>query len=381
MAGRSGSTRVGPDEVISLYDTKEQLALLRPDIDRAIETVVDSGQFILSTQVEQFEREFASFLGVGEAIGVANGTDALQIALLALGIGPGDDVVVPSFTFFATAEAVVHVGARPVFCDIDVETFCVTAETVERAITPATRAVIPVDLFGTPAPMDELRALAAERGLRVLEDAAQAAGATLGGRRAGSLGDAAAFSFFPTKNLFCLGDGGAITTDDEEVANRARLLRARGSPDGKKSFVEVGFNSRLDELQASVLRVVLARLDELNASRRAVAREYERAGLGDLVELSHPPEGAEPVHHLYVVRSERREVLTGALAGAGFQARPAYARAVHQQEAMAPYAQGVGLPATEEAVRTNLALPMGPTRDADTARPVIEALRQALNSA
>jgi dTDP-4-amino-4,6-dideoxygalactose transaminase len=200
---------------IRLFDTAELLASVRELLDAPISRVVDSGRFILGPEVETFEQEFAEYLGVGHVVGVGNGTDALVIALRALGVGPGDEVVVPSFTFYATAEAVVNVGARPVFCDIDAETFCVTAETVERAITERTRAIIPVHLFGTPAPVGDLRSLAEPRGIRILEDAAQATGAKLGGDRVGSLGDAGTFSFFPSNNQFCLGDGGAIVTGDE----------------------------------------------------------------------------------------------------------------------------------------------------------------------
>src|SRR3954447_21168866 len=247
---------------IPLFDTSDVFQELRPELHRRAAAVIDSGRFILDPEVDAFEREFAAYLGVEHVVGVANGTDAITISLLALGVGPGDDVVVPSFTFYASVEAIPHTGARPVFCDVDPETFCVTRETVEQALTPATKAIISVDLFGTPAPMDEIMALARERGIAVLEDAAQAAGATLAGRRAGALADAATFSFFPSKNLFCLGDGGAIATDRAELADRARLLRFHGSRD-KGTFTEIGFNSRLDSIQAAVLRAVLPRLDSL----------------------------------------------------------------------------------------------------------------------
>ncbi len=213
----------------------------------------------------------------------------------ALGVGPGDDVVVPSFTFYASAEAIPHVGASPVFCDVDPETFCVTPETVERALTPATRAVIAVDLFGRMAPVDRLRERLAGRGIAIVEDAAQAAGARLRGQRAGSLGDAGTFSFFPSKNLFCLGDGGAIATNDPAVAEQARILRFHGSRD-KSTFEAVGWNSRLDALQAAALRVTLAHLDGWNERRRALAAAYAESGLGDVVSLpaTRPRGGAGP---------------------------------------------------------------------------------------
>jgi dTDP-4-amino-4,6-dideoxygalactose transaminase len=288
-------------------------------------------------------------------------------------------VVVPSFTFYATAEAVANVGARPVFCDIDPETFCVTAETVERAITPRTRAIIPVHLFGTPAPVGDLQALVATQQIAILEDAAQAAGAKLGGARVGALGDAATFSFFPSKNLFCLGDGGAIVTGDEEVAERARLLRLHGSRD-KQSYSDVGYNSRLDAVQAAVVRALLPCLDDWNEQRRTLAAAYEQAGLAELVSLPQTPVDAEPAPHMYVVRSDRRDDLLQALADAGIESRALYAVPVHRQAPMAPHANGVELPATDLAAATNLALPMGPMRGPETASIVVEALRQAVNS-
>src|SRR5215211_2629842 len=235
----------------------------------ALARVAREGRYILGPEVEGFEQDFAAYLGVKHCVGVANGTDALTIALRALGVGPGDEVVMPSFTFYATAEAALAMGAKPVFCDIDPETLCVTAETVRAALTTRTRAIVPVHVFGNVAPIPELR----ELGLPVLEDAAQAAGAELDGRKAGALGDAATFSFYPSKNLPCLGDGGAITTDDDGVAERARLLRFHGSID-KLTFTDVGYNSRLDEMQAAVLRALLPELDGWNERRRATAVAY-----------------------------------------------------------------------------------------------------------
>jgi dTDP-4-amino-4,6-dideoxygalactose transaminase len=315
--------------------------------------VIPTERFILGPEVEAFEREFAGYLGVRHCVGVANGTDALTIALRALGVEPGDEVVVPSFTFYATAEAVVTAGATPVFCDIDPETFCVTRETVEAALTSRTRAIVPVDLFGNVAPMPELR----ELGLPLLEDAAQAAGASLEGTRAGALGEAATFSFFPSKNLPCLGDGGAVVTDDDGVAERARELRFHGSRD-KETFTEVGYNSRLDELQAAALRVLLPELDGWIAARREAAAAYERHGLGEHAELPRAVRGAEHAYHLFVVRHPDGDGFARAVAGAGVAARGYYRAPVHRQPAMAGYA-GAELPATDEAARTNVALPMG----------------------
>src|SRR5947207_7098863 len=245
--------------------------------------VVRSGRYVLGPEVKGFEHELAEYLGVSHAIGVANGTDALTIALRATGVQPGDHVVLPSFTFYATPESVVAAGAVPVFCDIDPATFCVTRQTVERAVTERTRAIVPVHLFGNVAPVDDLR----ELGIPIVEDAAQAIGASVAGRRAGALGDAATFSFFPSKNLPCLGDGGAVVTDSDDVADRARRLRFHGSAD-KETFDEVGYNSRLDELQAAALRVLLPELDGWTEARRAAAAAYEREGLARVPGLKLP---------------------------------------------------------------------------------------------
>ena len=330
--------------------------------------VTRSGRYILGPEVDAFEHEFADYLGVKHVVGVANGTDALAISLRALGVRPGDEVVLPSFTFYATAEAAVDVGARPVFCDVDPETFCVTAETVERAITERTRAIVPVHLFGNVAPMEDLRGL----GVPLLEDAAQAAGARLHGKRAGSLGDAATFSFFPSKNLPCLGDGGAIATDRDDVAETARKLRFHGSRD-KQTFDAVGYNSRLDELQAAVLRILLPELDGWNEARRRAAGWYEDEGLSAHVEPPRRVDGAEHVYHLYVTRHERPDELAAALADAGVAARGYYRTPVHLQPAMADYAEGAELPGTADAARTNLALPMGPELTREQVAEVVAA--------
>ena len=340
----------------------------RPRLDEALARVVKSGSFILGPEVAAFEQEFAAYLGVRHCVGVANGTDALAIALRSLGVQPGDEVVMPSLTFFATAEAAVDVGAVPVFCDVDLETACVNAATVRAALTPKTKAIVPVHLFGNVAPVPELR----ELGLPVLEDAAQAAGATLGDRKAGALGDVATFSFFPSKNLPCLGDGGAITTDSDEVADHARRLRFHGSRD-KVTFEEVGYNSRLDELQAAALRVLLPELDGWTDARRATAAEYGRRGLGEHVTPPRPVEGAGHAYHLYVARHPRADELAGRLVEHGVAARGYYRAPVHRQPAMERFGAGADLPATEELAATNLALPMGTQLSADAVGEVVDA--------
>src|SRR3954465_6212735 len=297
---------------VPLFDPSTPLAPLRGEFDAAIKRVLDSKHFILGPEVEAFEAELAAYAGARHAIGVANGTEALTIALRALGVGPGDDVVVPSFTFYASAEAIPPTGARPVFCDIDPESLCVTAETVAAALTPRTKAVVVVHLFGNVAPVREIERL----GVPVLEDAAQAAGSTTDDGGPGALGTAATFSFLPSKNLGAVGDGGAITTDDDGVADRCRMLRFHGSYD-KTTFAHVGYNSRLDELQAAVLRVQLPHLDRWAAGRRAAAAHYEAAGLGELVGLTRPVAGAHPAWHLYMVRHEAIDRIAAALQDAG----------------------------------------------------------------
>ena len=360
---------------VALFDTTTALEPLRAQIDAAIADVVAGRRFILGPQVGAFEQEFAAYCGARHAIGVANGTDALTIALRAMGVGPGDDVIVPSFTFYATAEAVPATGARPVFCDVDRETHCVSAATVAAALTPATKAVVAVHLFGNLAPVAEIEAL----GVPVLEDAAQAAGTRGAGGRPGALGRAATWSFFPSKNLGCFGDGGAITTDDDGLAAFARMLRFHGSHD-KVTYEHIGYNSRLDELQAAILRVQLPALDGWAHGRRAAGRHYEDAGLGELVTLPAPTPGAEPAWHLYVVRSERADELAAGLPAHGIGCKAYYRLPVHRQPAMAPFAGGVELPATDDLARTHLALPMSPTLDAAQAAEVVTAVRAVLAS-
>ena len=343
----------------------------RERIAERLAAVAGSGRYILGPEVAGFENEFADYLGVGHVVGVANGTDALTIALRALGVEPGDEVICPSLTFYATAEAIVNARAVPVFCDVDPDTWCATAETVRPHLTERTRAIVPVHLFGNVAPVDELR----ELGPRVLEDAAQAAGASLGETRAGALGHAATFSFFPSKNLPCLGDGGAIATDDDEVADRARTLRFHGSRD-KRHHTDVGYNSRLDELQAAVLRILLPELDGWNDSRRRVAERYERSGLGEHVTLPRATAGARHVYHLYATLATAADELAADLGERGIGARGYYRTPVHRQPAMTAHA-GAELPVTDRVAAELLALPMGPELSAEACDAVAAACARA----
>ena len=356
---------------VALFDTATPMLALREQIRARIDAVLERGVYILGPEVEAFERELADYIGVRHVIGVANGTDAITIGLRALDVGPDDEVVVPAFTFYASAEAIVNAGARPVFCDVDADTRNVTPDTVRAVLTPRTRAVLSVDLFGLPAPSPALR----ELGLPVLEDAAQAVGASLDGRRAGSLGDVATFSFYPSKNLGCFGDGGAIATYDDRIAELARALRFHGSRD-KQTFEYVGYNSRLDELQAAILRVVLPELDGWCDGRRAAARAYSEVGIDRYVTAPFEPPGAEAAWHLYVATHSRADEVIAGLREHGVGARGYYRTPLHRQVAMAPYApaRADALPVTDKLARTNLALPMSPTLDVERVREVVAAL-------
>jgi dTDP-3-amino-3,4,6-trideoxy-alpha-D-glucose transaminase len=360
--------------MIGMFDTQTPLAPLREELRAAIDRVVEGGRFILGPEVEAFEREFAAYLGAREAVGVANGTEAITLALRALGVGPGDDVVVPSFTFYASAEAIPPTGARPVFCDVDPESFLVTPETVRAALTPATKAVVAVHLFGNLAPVAAIEAL----GVPVVEDAAQAAGSRAdGGARAGALGSVATFSFYPSKNLGAFGDGGAVVTSDAAVAERVRTLRFHGSRD-KVTYDEVGVNSRLDELQAAVLRVQLPHLDAWCDARRAAAAAYAGLGLGASVALPVPSPGSSPAWHLFVVRHPGAAALEGALRERGVEARGYYRTPVHRQPAMAPWAPAVALPGTDAAAREHLAIPLHAALTREQAAAVTDAVRAAV---
>jgi dTDP-4-amino-4,6-dideoxygalactose transaminase len=358
---------------VPLFDTSSALEPLSGELREAVARVLDSGHYILGPEVEAFEQEFATYCGAGQAVGVANGTEAITIALRAMGVGPGDEVVAPSFTFYASAEAIPPTGAKPVFCDIDPQTFCINAETVAEALTPHTKAVIAVHLFGNVAPIGEIEAL----GVPVLEDAAQSAGSTSRHGRPGSLGTAATFSFFPSKNLGCFGDGGAIVTSDHEVAERARVLRFHGSHD-KVAYDLVGYNSRLDELQAAILRVQLPHLDGWSDGRRQAASDYAELGLGELVTLPRPTVGSQPAWHLYVVRHSEADRLAAALSEKGIGCRAYYRTPVHAQPAMRAWGQNANLPGTEEAARTHLAIPISPVLSRPQIEEVVGAVRVAL---
>jgi dTDP-4-amino-4,6-dideoxygalactose transaminase len=354
---------------IPLFKPAAQYGPLLPELKRRLADVLDSGEFILGPNVRAFEEEAAAYLGVPRTIGVANGTDAIVLVLRALEIGPGDEVVCPAFTFYATAEAIASVGATPVFADIDPATLNLDAADVERRLTPRTRAIMPVHLFGRPASLEDLVA----HGLPIVEDAAQA----FGGRGVATTGVASTFSFYPTKNLGGIGDGGLVACLDEELAERVRLLRFHGSRD-KRDFQYVGTNSRLDELQAAALRLFLEHLDGWNAQRREAAARYAELGLGELVDL--PVEDGAHVYHLYVVRSPERDRIAAALTEAEIGNAPYYVTPLHLQPALRYLGWTEGsLPETELAARENLALPMWAGIDAEMQERVVATVRGAVS--
>jgi dTDP-4-amino-4,6-dideoxygalactose transaminase len=347
-------------------------AELKPELDQAYFRFMESAWYILGREVEAFEQEFAAYCGVAHCVGVANGLEALHLVLRAYDIGPGHEVIVPSNTYIATWLAVSYAGATPVPVEPDARTGNLDPARVAAALTPRTRAIMPVHLYGQPADMDPLVALARQHGLKVIEDNAQAQGARYKGRRTGSLGDAAGNSFYPGKNLGALGDAGAVTTDDATLADRVRTLRNYGSR--RKYYNEVkGYNSRLDELQAAFLRVKLKKLDEWNARRGAVARRY-LAGLGGIEGLALPfvPEWAEPVWHLFIVRHARREALQQQLTDAGIGTLIHYPVPPHLSGAYADggWARGA-FPLAESLADTVLSLPMGPHLSEPQAEAVV----------
>jgi dTDP-4-amino-4,6-dideoxygalactose transaminase len=365
---------------IPLVDLKAQYLSIKDEIDEAIQRVISKTAFILGEEVEAFEEEYARYCGAKYCVGVASGTAALHLALLACGIGPGDEVITTPFTFIATAEAISHCGARPVFVDIDPQTYNIDPSKIEAAITDRTKAIVPVHLYGQPADMDPILAIAQRYGLKVIEDAAQAHGAEYKGKRMGTLGDVACFSFYPGKNLGAYGDAGAVVTNNPEIAREVRLLRDHGR-ESKYEHLEIGYGERLDALQAAILRVKLRYLDQSNTRRREIAKAYssELSKLGR-VKVPHLPEQVRPVFHLYVVQVENRDGLLARLRADGILAGIHYPIPLHLQPAYAWLGQGEGsFPAAEEAAQTVLSLPMYPELTDAQIQIVIEAIHGLLH--
>lgn len=358
---------------IPLVDLKRQHAPLRAEIEAAFTEVMNGMQLFLGPNVRAFEEEFKQYVGTRDCIGVSDGTTALQLALLACDIGPGDEVITVSNTFFATVEAISLVGATPVFVDVDPTTYLINVRTVERAITPRTRAILPVHLYGRMANMAPLVALARRYDLRVIEDACQAHGARRDGRMAGTVGDVGCFSFYFSKNLGAYGEAGGVVTNDPDIARRIRLLRDHGS-ERRYHHDALGMNARLDELQAAVLRIKLPYLDDWNEARRRHASCYSSRLNGLPITLPLIP-GADHVFHLYVIRTAERDALRQHLEQLGIHVGIHYPIPCHLQPACAPFNPGTGsLPVTESLARDILSLPMFPELREDEIDFIAEAI-------
>jgi dTDP-4-amino-4,6-dideoxygalactose transaminase len=364
---------------VPLVDLGAQYATIAHEIDGALRRVLDKGDFVLGAAVRDFEASFASYCDVPYAVGVGSGTDALFLAMRALDLGPGDEVIVPAMTFVATAEAVMYCGGRPVFVDARPDDLLIDAAAVEAAITPRTRGILPVHLYGMPADMDSLGAIARRHGLWLVEDAAQAHGATLHGRRVGAFGTMACFSFYTGKNLGAYGDGGLVTSMDAELARRLRLLRDHGSR-AKYDHSVVGYCSRLDTLQAAVLQVKLAHLEDWNAARAVAAARYDSL-IGDRLARIGMAHRHQSVHHIYAVRipGGRRDRVRELLVAAGVGVGVHYPIPVHRQEAFVEAGYGdVHMPVAEQAGRELLSLPLYPEITEDQQRYVVDELFDAL---
>lgn len=357
--------------MIPFLDLKAPYLELKQDIDQAIARVVNSGWFIGGDEVDQFETEYAKYCGAAHAVGVGNGLDALHLALLAMNVGPGDEVIVPSNTYIATWLAVSQCGATPVPVEPDPATFNINAALIEAAITPLTKVMLPVHLYGQPADLDPILDIARKYGIKVLEDGAQAHGARYKGQRIGAHGDAVAWSFYPGKNLGAMGDGGAVTTNIMEIADRIRVLRNYGSRLKYVNEVQ-GYNSRLDPLQAAILRVKLAHLDEWNSRRATIAGIYQNAFADCNLTLPYAPEWAESVWHLYVVRHPRRADLQKALSETGVHTLIHYPIPPHRQAAYKQLGWGWdAFPLAATMADEVLSLPLGPHLSPEEVEAVI----------
>jgi dTDP-4-amino-4,6-dideoxygalactose transaminase len=361
---------------IQMVDPAGEYRSLKAQIDAAVAGVFGSGRFVLGPEGEALEREIAQFVGASHAVGCNSGTDALHFPLVAAGIGPGDEVIIPGFTFFATGEAVSYTGATPVFADVEEGTFNLDPRSFQSKVTGKTKAVIAVHLFGQCANLEEISRVCKERKLLLIEDCAQCIGADYQGKRAGSWGDFGGFSFYPTKNLAAAGDAGLITVNSEEHAKTLRMLRHHGS---RQTYLHerVGWNSRLDELQAAVLRVKLKHLEGFNQARRAVAKRYREklAGANLILPVEHGR--GTHVYHQFTIRSERRDAMREALAKEGIASSVFYPMPLHQQPAYAGIAEGVSLPVSEKVSKTVLSLPIHPLLDEPSIDRIAACVRKA----
>jgi dTDP-4-amino-4,6-dideoxygalactose transaminase len=361
--------------VIPVFDLKEQYNAIKDEMNEAVARVLESGWFILGQEVEAFEEEFSTYCGLSHGIGVGSGTEALHLALMACGVGPGDEVITVPHTAVATVAAIELTGARPVFVDIDPHSYTIAPDQLESRLTAQTRAVVPVHLYGQAADLDPILEIAQRRGLTVVEDCAQAHGAEYKGRRVGSFGRVACFSFYPTKNLGAYGDGGMVVTDDGALAQRVRLLRQYG---WEKRYVSSlrGLNSRLDEIQAAILRVKLRHLDKWNEARRARARLYDELLAGSGVATPTEMDYGRHVYHLYVIRCPHRDALKDYLAEHGVSTAIHYPVPIHLQEAYSVLGYRRGdFPVAEACASEILSLPMYPELRADEVREVSDLVR------
>jgi UDP-N-acetyl-3-dehydro-alpha-D-glucosamine 3-aminotranferase len=364
-------------KAIPMVDPGAEYRALKDEIDAAVGRVLASGRYVLGPEGEALERELAAHTGAAHAVGVNSGTDALHLALVAGSVGPGDEVIVPAFTFFASAEAVSYTGAKPVFADIDSASFNLDPRALEKKISSRTKAVIAVHLFGQCAALDEIARICKEKKLLLVEDCAQSLGADYDGRRCGTWGDFGCFSFYPTKNLAAVGDAGLITTKEKKFDETLRMLRHHGS---RKSYLHerVGWNSRLDELQAAVLRVKLRHLEEFNRARSRVARHYRESLAGAALTLPAEHGRGTHVYHQFTVRSERRDAIREALAREDIAASVFYPIPLHRQPAYEAASRGVALPVSEAAASTVLSLPIYPLLDDAGVERICGVMRSCL---
>jgi len=364
---------------IPLMDLKSEYKQLREEVLRAIDEALQSMRLFLGPNVQALEREWAQFCGTKHAIGVSDGTMALHLALRAMGIGSGDEVITVSWTFFATIEAIIHTGATPKLVDVDLDTFCMDPAALRAAITDKTKAIIPVDIFGQPPDMDAIKAICQPRGIKILEDAAQAHGAKYKGQMTGSLGDAAAFSFYMSKNLAAYGEGGIVTTDSDEIASGVRKLRDHGQAERGK-YECIGFNARLDEIQAAIVLIKLKRLLENTAMRRRHAQAYNEQLQHEQIVTPKVAPGCEHAYHLYTIRSPQRDKIKRALEAADISFATHYATPPHKHPAVVPYGlDRANLPVTERLAKEVISLPMYPGLTQQQINEVCETVLRALD--
>ncbi|MGD7035610.1 DegT/DnrJ/EryC1/StrS family aminotransferase [Alkalicoccus sp. WONF2802] len=362
-----------------MVNLQAQYAEIKDEIEQGLAQTIENCSFILGPNVQGFEKEAADYLGVKHAIGVASGTDALHLALAAEGIGAGDEVITTAFTFIATAEAICYVGAKPVFVDIDPRTFNIDSEAIEQAITPKTKAVMPVHLFGQPADMARIKEICAKHHLKLIEDCAQSFGARIGGQQTGSIGNAAGFSFFPSKNLGAFGDGGLVTTNSDETAAKVKMLRNHGS-DVRYYHDAIGYNSRLDDMQAVVLRVKLKRIEQYNQGRRRAAHLYSKL-MADLP-LTVPYEDGlgEHVYHQYTLLCDRRDDVLKALQDKQIGCAIYYPVPLHRQNVFKEAYADVSLPVTESVAANCMALPICPNLSDENIETIVGVIRSVLTA-